>query len=60
MKRFSCTLCNYSYDEKAGEELLHIPPNTPFSQVPKTFICPLCGMGKHAYQEVEQDVGKKT
>ena len=44
--RYICSICGYVYDE-AKEQ-------TPFSQLPDTWVCPLCGAGKALFQPEQQ------
>ena len=46
-------VCKYAYDEAAGDPENGIEPGTKWEDVPAGFICPLCGLGKDAFQQVE-------
>jgi rubredoxin len=50
-KRYICSICGYVYDEEQGAPEVGIEPRTPFSQLPDTFTCPLCSMGKDVFHE---------
>ncbi len=54
MKRWECTICGYIYDPKIGDPDGGIPPNTPFSALPETWVCPECGAGKDMFEELEE------
>ena len=42
-KKYVCVVCGYEYD---GE--------IPFDQLPDDYECPLCGVGKDQFSEVEE------
>ena len=42
-KKYVCDVCGYEYD---GE--------IPFDQLPDDYECPLCGVGKDQFSEVEE------
>lgn len=46
-----CSICGWEYDEKAGYPEGGIAPDTPWSEVPEDFVCPLCGVGKENFEE---------
>jgi rubredoxin len=52
MKKYVCTVCGWEYDEAAGLPDEGINPGTKWSEVPEDFVCPLCGAGKDAFEEV--------
>jgi rubredoxin len=41
--RYLCDVCGYIYDEKKGEPYRGIPAGTRFSDLPKEYVCPICG-----------------
>ena len=43
----------YIYDEAAGDPENWIEPGTAWEDVPEDFLCPLCGVGKDQFSEVE-------
>ncbi len=56
MARYRCTVCNYIYDEaKEGKK---------FSDLPKEWVCPVCGVPKSSFvllaEQVEEKKEKKT
>ena len=56
MARFRCTVCNYVYDEaKEGKK---------FSDLPKEWVCPVCGAAKSVFvlltEQVEEKKGGHT
>ncbi len=53
MKKYECTVCGYIYDPELGDPEADIPPGTPFEELPDDWVCPLCGVGKEEFVEVE-------
>lgn len=51
MAKYACTVCGYVYDEELGDADLGIEPGTLWEDVPDTFVCPLCGVGKEDFAE---------
>ncbi len=51
MKKYVCSVCGYVYDPATGDESQGIKPGTPFSELPDTWVCPLCGVGKDDFEE---------
>ncbi|MBE6915897.1 MAG: rubredoxin [Ruminococcaceae bacterium] len=51
MAKYACTVCGYVYDEELGDADLGIAPGTLWEDVPDTFVCPLCGVGKEDFAE---------
>ncbi len=45
----TCRYCATQYFEQLGEPMQSIAPNTPFSQLPDAFYCPVCEQGKQAF-----------
>ena len=54
MKRYVCDVCGYVYDEAQGDPDNGIAPGTRFEDLPDDFVCPLCGVGKDQFEEVEE------
>ena len=53
MKKYVWDVCGYIYDEAAGDPDNGIEPGTAWEDVPEDFLCPLCGVGKDQFSEVE-------
>lgn len=49
-----CGGCPYRYVERVGDSENHIPPGTPFGQIPPGWRCPRCG-SKKEYFTIEDD-----
>jgi rubredoxin len=43
MKKYVCSVCGYEY---AGE--------VPFDELPDDYTCPVCGVGKDQFEEVDE------
>jgi rubredoxin/molybdopterin converting factor small subunit len=52
MEKYQCR-CGYVYDPKEGDATQGIAPGTPFSELPETWVCPLCGLPKANFVKVE-------
>ena len=53
MKKYVCTACNYVYDPAKGEPENGIAPGIAFEDLPEDYTCPLCGLGKEVFEEIE-------
>jgi rubredoxin len=53
MKKFRCTVCEYIYDPAIGDPDKGIAPGTPFEELPKKWVCPLCQADKSAFEVVD-------
>ena len=42
--------CGYEYDPAKGDPDNGIAPGTPWEEVPEDFECPICGLGKDAFE----------
>jgi rubredoxin len=49
--KYVCTVCGYEYDEEAGAPEAGIAPGTKFEDLPDSFACPLCGVGKDMFEK---------
>ncbi len=54
MPKWQCTACTYVYDPEVGDPDNGVPPGTPWEKVPEDWVCPLCGVSKDMFEEVEQ------
>jgi rubredoxin len=52
MEKYVCTICGYVYDATAGDPENGVAPGTPFSELPESWVCPVCGAGKEAFEPV--------
>ena len=53
MKKYVCVVCGYIYGEATGDPENAIVAGTKREDVPEDFLCPLCGVGKDEFSEVE-------
>lgn len=53
MKKFICTVCGYVYDPDEGDPNSGIEAGTPFEELPDEWCCPLCGVGKDKFEELD-------
>jgi len=52
--KFQCQAvgtCGYIYDPEKGDADGDIPPNTPFSKLPDSWVCPVCGAPKDMFEK---------
>ncbi len=54
MKKYKCEVCGYIYDPEQGDPDNSVQPETPFEDIPEDWVCPLCGVGKEQFVEVEE------
>lgn len=52
MKKYECTVCGFVYDEAIGVPENGIAPGTKWEDLPQDYTCPLCGVGKEDFQEI--------
>lgn len=50
MSKYKCTICGYEYDEEKGVPEAGIAPGTKWADVPDSFECPECGVGKDMFE----------
>ena len=54
MKKYICTVCDWVYDPDKGDPYRGILPGTSFDDIPYDWVCPLCGVGKDDFEELEE------
>ena len=52
MKKYTCDVCGWIYDEELGDPEQGIAPGTKFEDLPHSFVCPACGVGKDQFSEI--------
>jgi rubredoxin len=52
MKKYVCTVCGYEYDPAEGDIDSGIEAGTPFTDLPDSWVCPLCGVDTSSFEEV--------
>jgi rubredoxin len=50
MKKYVCSVCGYVYDPEKGIPEEGIAPGTAFEDLPDSFVCPVCGVGKEDFE----------
>jgi rubredoxin len=53
MKKYICIACGYIYDPEIGDPDNGVDAGTSWENVPEDWLCPLCGVGKDQFEEVE-------
>ncbi|WP_066875215.1 rubredoxin [Clostridium mediterraneense] len=51
MDKYVCLICGYIYDPEIGDDTQEIAPGTSFEDLPDTWVCPLCGVGKDDFEK---------
>jgi rubredoxin len=51
MDIYVCTVCGYVYDPSVGDPDNGLEPGVPFEDLPETFECPVCGVGKDMFEK---------
>jgi len=51
MRKFTCQICGYVYDEATGAPDEGIAPGTKWEDVPEDFACPLCAAAKAMFKQ---------
>jgi rubredoxin len=53
MKKYRCKVCGYIYDPEFGDPATGIPAGTPFEDIPSSWFCPICGVTKDDFVEID-------
>lgn len=53
MKKYRCIVCGFVYDPEEGDPDAGIMPGTSFEDVPEDWICPVCGVTKADFIEID-------
>ena len=51
--KWRCTVCDWVYDPAKGDATQGIAPGTRFEDLPATWKCPECGLGKEVFVKIE-------
>jgi flavin reductase (DIM6/NTAB) family NADH-FMN oxidoreductase RutF/rubredoxin len=51
MDKYVCTVCGYIYDPEQGDPASGVKPGTSFENVPDSWVCPICGAPKTAFEK---------
>ena len=52
MAKYRCTVCEYVYDPSLGDPGNGIKLGTAFEDLPDTWVCPECGVGKDMFEKL--------
>jgi flavin reductase (DIM6/NTAB) family NADH-FMN oxidoreductase RutF/rubredoxin len=52
-QKYRCTVCGYVYDPELGDPDNGIKPGTAFGQIPDSWLCPVCGAEKSAFEKID-------
>jgi len=50
--KYRCIVCGYVYDPAVGDPDNGVNPGTSFENLPDSWICPECGVGKDSFEKV--------
>jgi rubredoxin len=53
MNKWECSVCGYVYDPTVGDTDHEIAPGTAFEDLPDSWFCPNCGVGKEFFNKVQ-------
>lgn len=51
MEKWTCTVCGYVYDPAVGDPDNGIAPGTAFEDLPESWECPVCAVGKGDFEK---------
>ncbi len=52
-KTLKCTVCDWIYDEEKGAPEEGLAPGTRWKDIPRDWVCPVCGVDKNQFKMVE-------
>jgi len=52
MDKYICQVCGYIYDPEKGDPDGGIEAGTAFENLPDSWVCPVCGVGKDQFEKV--------
>ena len=52
MEKYECSACGYVYDPAVGDADNGIAAGTAFESLPEDWVCPVCGLGKDAFEQI--------
>jgi len=50
MKKYTCSVCGYVYDEAAGDPDSGVAPGTKWENLSSDWVCPVCGAAKEMFE----------
>ncbi len=51
MEKYRCIVCGYIYDPQIGDPDNGVNPGTVFADLPESWVCPECGVGKDSFEQ---------
>ena len=54
MSRWECIVCGWVYDEEKGDPENGVAPGTRWDDIPDSWLCPDCGVGKEDFELLEE------
>ena len=51
MEKWECSVCGYVYDPAEGDPEHGYGPGTDFKDLPDSWFCPNCGVGKEFFEK---------
>ena len=49
MTKYVCDVCGWVYDPAKGDPDHDVAPGTAFADIPDSWVCPECGVGKDQF-----------
>jgi len=53
--KYHCEICSYIYDSNKGDPGKDITVGTNLDDLPSSGICPLCGVGKENFYQLNEN-----
>lgn len=53
MDKYKCKSCGFVYDPEVGDAMSGIEAGIPFEDLPEDYLCPLCGVRKEDFINLE-------
>jgi len=54
VQKYVCMACGWVYDPAVGEPGQGVAPGTAFEDLPDSFVCPECGLGKDEFEPYQE------
>ena len=51
--KYQCSVCGFIYDPAVGDPDSGVEPGTLFEDLPKSWECPVCGVGKAKFKPLD-------
>lgn len=52
-QKYVCNVCGWVYDPAVGDVENGVEPGVAFDDLPDSWVCPLCGVGKDDFSVAE-------